>query len=206
APAIPELLIYRLPRFGVKYVIGADPAEGNPTSDDSSFTVQNKLTGEVVASLSGKFQPDTFAQHIATVSRYYNRAGVLPERNNHGHAVILALRKDAPYVPLLMGLDGEPGWLTTTPSKAAMFDDAAKAFKEGDTTLYTLNTYLQLAGIEGATNRAPKEEHDDAAIGFALCLLARSRRPATTHQSNYLKDAPKERTVRDIWEDEENAD
>src|SRR5262249_41421653 len=39
APAIPSLLVYALPLPNRQYVIGADPAEGNPTSDDSALAV-----------------------------------------------------------------------------------------------------------------------------------------------------------------------
>src|SRR5690606_17347792 len=39
APAVPGLVVWRRPQDGHLYVIGADPAEGNPTSDDSAATV-----------------------------------------------------------------------------------------------------------------------------------------------------------------------
>ena len=36
-----------------------------------------------------------FADHVSTLSQWYNGAAVLCERNNHGHAVLLALRAPA---------------------------------------------------------------------------------------------------------------
>jgi hypothetical protein len=39
APAIPGLAVFALPQPGRKYVLGVDPAEGNPTSDDSTLCV-----------------------------------------------------------------------------------------------------------------------------------------------------------------------
>ena len=35
---------------------GADPAEGNPTSDDSALTILERDSGEEVASLASKVQ------------------------------------------------------------------------------------------------------------------------------------------------------
>ena len=47
-PAIPSLVVYALPKPGRTYVIGADPAEGNPTSDDSALVVLDRRSGEEV--------------------------------------------------------------------------------------------------------------------------------------------------------------
>src|SRR5262249_30089768 len=92
APSIPGLEVYRLPESGRAYVVGGDPAEGNPTSDDSAATVLDSETGEEVAAIAGKFQPSVFASHIDAIGCWYNRAHVMVERNNHGHAVLLWLR------------------------------------------------------------------------------------------------------------------
>src|SRR5262249_60600377 len=56
APAIPGLVIYHQPRPGRRYVIGADPAEGNPTSDDSALEVLDQQTGEEGPCLAGEVQ------------------------------------------------------------------------------------------------------------------------------------------------------
>ena len=69
APSIPGLAIYAAPIMSRRYAIGADPAEGNPTSDDSALTVLDHVTGEEVASLAGTFQPSTLALHIDAVRR-----------------------------------------------------------------------------------------------------------------------------------------
>ena len=87
--ALPDLEVYALPQSGRFYVIGADPAEGNPTSDDSALTVLDRQTGEEVAALAGKLQPSTLAAHADAIGAWYNKAPLLVERNNHGHAVLL---------------------------------------------------------------------------------------------------------------------
>ena len=51
----PRLLIYSEPNPGTHYVIGADPAEGNPNSDDSAGCIIDADTWSQVAVLRGKW-------------------------------------------------------------------------------------------------------------------------------------------------------
>jgi len=103
-------------------------------------------------------------------------AGILVERNNHGHAVLLVLRRLG--ASLLHGLDNEPGWATTGASKSLLCDLAAKDIREGGLRLHDERTYWQLTALDGATLAAPPGQHDDRAIACVLALAAlRSRRP-----------------------------
>lgn len=176
APSLPGFEMYREPEPGRQYVIGGDPAEGNPTSDESAFCVLDRETGEEIAHYAGRSEPTVFASYMREAARYYDKAGVLPERNNHGHAVIAWWADNARDVPLLAGTDGKPGWLTTSASKAMMYVETADAFREGDTTLHSMGTYVQLASIEAGTLKAPEGEPDDRATAYALALAARARR------------------------------
>lgn len=178
APAIPGLEIYAIPEPGKRYLLGGDPAEGNPTSDDSSLTILEEVTGEEVCSLAGKYQPSTFGAHISTLATLYNGADALIERNNHGHAVLLWLR-DNSKVRVIFGPDRKPGWHTTSVGKSYMYDQAADAFREGSTIVHSFSTLIQLQSIEGSSLSAPEGEHDDRATSFCLALLARTL-PRTT--------------------------
>jgi hypothetical protein len=171
APPIPGLEVNALPQAGRKYVVGADPAEGNPTSDDSALTVLDRESGEEVAALAGKFQPAVLGAHIDAIGQWYNRADVMVERNNHGHAVLLWL-KDHSKLSRLRGLDGSEGWLSHSRGKTQLYDACAKAFHEGTTVLHSFATFTQLASIEGATQRAPEGEYDDRADSYALACAA----------------------------------
>ena len=170
-PAIPGLKVYRLPKLQERFVAGGDPAEGNPTSDDSAATWLDVVTGEEVASLAGKFQPAVFASHLNAVSVFFNHASVLIERNNHGHAVILWMTDNA-RVSLLTGHDDKTGWLSSSKGKALLYDAAADAFREEETILHSFKTFMQLSSIEGSTLLAPEGEHDDLADSYALALTA----------------------------------
>lgn len=172
APPIPGLALYALPQHGHRYVIGADPAEGNPTSDDSALVVLDADTGEEVAALAGKFQPSVFAGHIDQIGIFFHGADVMCERNNHGHAVLLWL-SDHSRLTVLPGVDNKPGWHSTTLGKTRLYDAAADAFRNGETTLRSFGALAQLQSIEGSTLRAPEGEHDDRADAYALALVAR---------------------------------
>jgi hypothetical protein len=171
SPSIPGLEVYRLPEPGRVYVIGADPAEGNPTSDDSALSVLDKETGEEAAALAGKFQPAVLAAHADTIAHWFNDAAILVERNNHGHAVLLWLR-DNSRLHILFGHDAMQGWLSSSKGKALLYDTCADAFREGDTKLHSFAAFTQLSLIEGSTLRAPDGEHDDRADAYSLALSA----------------------------------
>jgi hypothetical protein len=185
-PALPGLVLYAVPEAGRRYVIGADPAEGNPTSDDSALTVLDVDSGEEVGSLAGRFEPATFAAHIDAVSRYFNGAPAMVERNNHGHAVLLWLR-DNSGVWRLCGRDGAPGWLTSTAGKALLFDGAGEAFRDGRAAVRSPETLSQLCNVEGSTLRAPEGEMDDRAVSFVLALAGRERAAGLGDVAQYVQ-------------------
>ncbi len=162
------------------YVIGADPAEGNPQSDESAAVVLDYATGEQVATMGLRCDPEMFAVHLdrlaaayASLAEHGGEAEIMVERNNHGHAVILALRQLGAL--LLRGLDGERGWTTTGSSKHQLFDWAAKDIREGGLKLHDETTYWQLTSIDGATLAAPPGQHDDRAMACVLALEALRR-------------------------------
>jgi hypothetical protein len=181
APSIPGLQVYLLPEPNHFYVVGADPAEGNPTSDDSSLTVLEQDSGEEVATLAGKFQPSTLAAHIDRIGKWYNNAAAMVERNNHGHAVILWLR-DNSQLWRLPGHDQHEGWLSSSKGKALLYDAAGDFLREGQTVIHSFATYSQLASIEGSTLRAPEGEADDRADSYALACVGSRIRPYETYK------------------------
>ena len=174
APAIPGLEIYEAPVEGRKYVVGIDPAEGNPTSDDSALEVLDWITLEEVAALAGKIQPSTLGAYADEVGCFYNHAPLAVERNNHGHAVLLWLEEHS-ELKRLTGYDDKPGWLNNARGKALMYSECADAFREGaqegTKLVHSMLTYLQLASIEGSTLQAPDGEHDDRATAYALGVV-----------------------------------
>jgi hypothetical protein len=179
-PVIPGLEIYALPEPNNQYVIGADPAEGNPNSDPSAATVLDALTGEEMAVIEERIEPSVFASYLDQLGIFYNDSFVMVERNNHGHAVIGWLR-DNSTLPLLEGHDSTPkgkvkyGWLSSSKGKSLMYNDTADAFRDQETILHSFATYTQLASIEGASLLAPEGEHDDRADSYSLAIVGANR-------------------------------
>lgn len=169
-PAIPGLIIYRMPEPDREYCMGADPAEGLVGGDDSSLTVVDATTREEVARLDGKFEPKIiFPAHIDAVGQFYNRAPALVERNNHGHAVIGWLEQHSTIL-MQEGHDNKPGWLNSPAGKVMLYDDGASTIMHGDCLLHDFGAYTQLGSIDRATLRAPEGEHDDKADSVMLAL------------------------------------
>lgn len=169
---IEGLVLYELPRLNVRYVIGADTAEGNPNSDDSTAVVGEQLTGKEVGCYVGKVSPQRLAQICSEISRVYNNAATLPERNNHGHAFILWWQENFINLPLLAGIDRKPGWLATQKSKTILYDKAAESVRDQECMIRSNVCFDQLSLIDGATLKAPEGEFDDAAMAYVLFLMA----------------------------------
>lgn len=186
--SLPFLQLYAMPDFHCQYVIGADPAEGNPGSDDSVAVVLNLDNNEEVAVLAGKVEPKVFAGYLHTLSKIFYNANILIERNNHGHAVILSMTEVFHYYEKLMpGEDNRPGWQSTSKSKDLMYSTGSDMLRDGLAVIHCPMTRTQLSLIEGATLKAPEGEMDDYAVAFMLALTASSRKPRGAFAVKYTE-------------------
>lgn len=199
SPSLNGLQIYKAPKVGCRYVVGADPAEGNPNSDDSSCSVVDMELGEECASFAGRIEPAVFASYVALISAFYNHAPAMVERNNHGHSVIQWLSEHARRVRLLVGHDFDEnlknkqrkqrrikfGWLSSTVGKTILYTTvtehirlSAKYDEEAAVAVPVIHhptTFSQLQSIEAATLRAPDKQHDDRADSYALAIAGRAQ-------------------------------
>lgn len=188
--ALEPWTVYELPRPGRRYVISADPAEGNPASDPSAAMIWDAEAWAEVAHLHGQFEPDVLAAHLVSAAHAYNDAVICPERNNHGHAVILAIQmgpdawgdSGADGTDLLYESphDGKPGWLSNVKYKVLAADNAAQVFREGACTIRTEAVVQELAMLDASSLRAPDAFHDDRAMA-CLIGLAALRWPSQRH-------------------------
>lgn len=186
--SLPFLQLYVAPNITHRYVIGADPAEGNPTSDDSVAIVVDQTTLEEVCVLAGKIEPRVFAGYLHTLSKIFHRAQLMVERNNHGHAVLLALEEVFNYRShLLCGGDRKVGWQTTSKSKDLMYSEGADVLRDSRAVIHCATTKTQLSLIEGSTLEAPEGENDDYAIAFMLALMSAAARPAGAFAVSYVE-------------------
>lgn len=185
---VPGLAVYTLPRPGRRAVIGADVAEGTADGDYSAAVVLDVLTGEELASLHGHWEPDVFAQHLAALARAYH-ADLAVERNNHGHAVLVALK--ALQTPrIVLGHDGRRGWLTTEQTKVQGVDGLAASLRDRTVTIRTQATLDELqiySVLKNGSTGAPHGYHDDRVMAW-LIARAVAYRPQGLQQSNYRED------------------
>ncbi len=212
SPALPNFDIYVAPKPGVRYIVGADPAEGNPNSDDSSATVVDVTTGEECATMAGKYEPAIFASYITQISTFYNHAPVMVERNNHGHSVIQWLEQNARRTRLLLGHDADThksdkksrnkrkgakaGWLSSKLGKTILYTICTEHFRDSANMdepelgsvkiVHNMKTFEQLCSIEAATLSAPSGFHDDRADSFALAQAGRDQMVKGGHTAGLL--------------------
>ena len=185
-----SLRVYRQPDTARQYVIGVDCAEGVKGGDDSTAVVLDKLTGECVAVLAGEYEPTEHHPALITLlSRWYNAAPVLIERNNHGHAVIGSCKRHG--VVCCNGLDGRAGWQTTALSKSQAYGEAnaylLEAERDGAILLHDSRLKEQLASIDRVTLKGPGKGRvakvDDEAMAWILAMQARRSSPIAQARS-----------------------
>jgi len=186
--SLPGMRVFREPEYTQEYVIGVDPAEGNPHSDDSVISVVNLRTLEQCAVLAGKIEPEVLTGYGIALSNWYNGARVLVERNNHGHVVIALMNDDpAMRIRLMKGLDGNFGWMSSSRGKSIMYDTLVEELRNASVIIHDDETKTQLASIEGATLRAPEHDPDDCAVAFALAVVGAVIKPAISFSYRYIE-------------------
>jgi hypothetical protein len=182
APA--RLLVWRGPEEGRKYFIGADVGEGLAHGDASAAYVLEKETGEQVAELHGRVAPGRFAKLLAALGRWYNRAELGVERNNHGHTVLDALENSLHYHPLYhhrsYDRDGTRtkrlGYPTNAQTKPIMIDDLAEAISEGYLRIHSvglIDECLAFVTTDTGSREAQPGKHDDRVIAAAIAWQVR---------------------------------
>lgn len=209
-PAVPGPLrkvdglhFFSMPAPGLTYAVCSDVSEGLPIGDNSTAVVACLETGEEVASLVGRPEPDELAVALFRLGCYYN-APIAVERNNHGHAVLLRLSqlvagvnvpaglldphggRVPPGVWIVPGEDERSGWLTNARTKPLAVDALAESLRDmtiylrNRTALGELQDYLVLKG--GRTGAAPGSHDDFVTAWFIFCGV----RPALIGRAGQL--------------------
>jgi hypothetical protein len=198
---VPRLRVYAPPLQGVRYVVAADTAEGKETSNYDAGVVVREDTWEEVACVHGQWEPDVFALWLIALGYAYNTAWVVPERNNHGHAV-LATMKLKGYPKIGTGHDDYPGWATGPGNKDEMIDDLASALRQALIVVRSaaaLNEMRVYKRLKNGRTGAEPPNFDDLVMAWAVAIAwlkhrhrrQESARPAVggaaTKPSGFLK-------------------
>jgi hypothetical protein len=164
-PRIPGIVYWEQVQLRRPYLIVLDPAEGDATSDPSALSIWDALLWEEVGYLQGAYEPSTLASYAFRLGQAFNDATICSERNNHGHAVLLALREIYHYRWIYKSpFDKKLGWLTTARTKTLAIDKLAELMEMGEFGIRSKIMLAQLANIEAGTQAAPEGDHDDAAM------------------------------------------
>jgi hypothetical protein len=172
------LEIWELPDPAYDYVIFADCAEGLENNDFDSADVLCVQTGNQVASLHGHYGPTEYSRRLSVLGRFYNTAFLGAERNNHGHAVLLALIEGTatvnPYPgELYYHTDQRAGWHTTPTTKPRMMFELQEALVEREikvnsaTTIAQMKSFVHQNGRIEGTGKKKEQAHDDKVISIA---------------------------------------
>lgn len=163
---------------GHLYVIGCDTAEG-VSGDYSVAAVIDTRNFEVVALLrSNQMKPGEFAKAVYDLGQEYTDQHslwplVAVERNNHGHAVLLALYDVLNYPNLYKDPQDEKlGWKTNMISRPLMLDTLIEAIEEGQIILNSKHILYECLTLvdNGARIEAEDGENDDTIIATAIAL------------------------------------
>lgn len=189
------LLVWYPPQPGRSYIVGADVAEGGGRGDCSAASVIDAATGLQCAELLERWPIWRFAQELAELGRRYNNALIAVERNNHGHAVLYALRHKHEYPRLYrhMGLHNEydargaEGWPMNARTKPEAIQELARMLRDAPETfnssrlLEQCREFSWTAGggmaARGGSPTSDSSGHDDLVIAMAIALAVREQSP-----------------------------
>jgi len=79
------------PLEGRQYLVAVDTSAGTERGNPAAIQVLDLLSGAQVFEETLKLSPDLLAVRVAKISDRYNRAYIVPERNNTGYATTLKL-------------------------------------------------------------------------------------------------------------------
>lgn len=173
--------VWHKPERGRRYVVSADPSEG--TGGDPGAAIVFRDDGVHCATIHGQLAPWDMARILVHVSKLYNRALIIPERNNHGHAVIQAIIRELQYRRVYVHRDEKPGWPTDSVTRPMMLDEFEAAVRTGrwrspdERVLKELQHFIV---NDVGKPEADKGFHDDlvmaSAIGWAVLHRPRTQR------------------------------
>ncbi len=178
------LRIWSPPKPGRRYVLGGDPSEGLPTSDPCSIgvlDVTNKAKVDQVAEWEGLLPPHLFGKLMCQLGLFYNRGLLAPERNNHGHAVILEIRRMQRYSRVYSYMDQSQkkggqevkfGFPTTEGTKHQMLDLVGRFLTTGEISVRSASFIRQAMAFRSGDEdqRDDSGGHFDTLIAWAIAL------------------------------------
>jgi len=167
--------VWHKPEEDAKYLIAVDPGLGKQSETVASVWHFTDKIFKHCATWGGLYAPEATAMKLKEIGKYYNKAKIAPEANNHGLAVI-ALLKDYPNKYLrrdfVSGRVGsEIGWLTTPRTKPFMITEVARNLDKVD--LHDIDIVSQMRNIRQEGEHFVSVGADDYHDSFAIAMVTR---------------------------------
>lgn len=166
------------------YIVCVDPAEGNPTSDNSSAFVlrlnKEPIFLEQCAEICDKIPMPKFYKLIYHLGAKYQFPKLVIERNNHGMLLnywaangfmqdqIKILDR---YPNVYIANDNKPGFLTTSATRPLILDNLAELLRNNMLVVYSRSWLQQALTFVYNSNGRPeadKGKKDDSIIATAV--------------------------------------
>jgi hypothetical protein len=212
------LIVYKKPQPNKRYIIGADSATGKDISDgnepgnaDPDYSVGCVIdadTGEQVAKLRGRLEPDLFGEYLCALGRWYNWAYLVPESNSVGLAVIQSILNHDYPPALIYKRRPQPdelfsghqsvsvnllGFETNLVTRVQLISRLDAAIREMSVAVRDPNTLAELLSFVIKANGRPEAQdgcHDDEVFALALCVQGIETAPAARALANIQKPKP----------------
>ncbi|MED1091495.1 terminase large subunit domain-containing protein [Bacillus paramycoides] len=177
-----SLMIYELPKQGIKYYAGVDTASGSG-GDYSTISILNADGEQVLSFYDNKIPVYEFAKLLDIIGKFYNYAFLTVERNSFGTPILERLRKEYEYMNLykhkvfnqqLGKKQLQLGYQTTQVTKNIMITDLKEQFElemiliNCQETLDQMQIFVETDGKTG--NKKGNDKHDDCVIAMALAI------------------------------------
>ncbi len=217
-----DMLIWEHPLKSSKYVIGVDPA-GGLGGDFSVIEVLNAHTGEQAAEYaSNHVKPNQLGLTATEIGKHYNNALIVIESNNHGHAVIDAIRHKYANLYRREAMDKTTrektytiGWNETGLTKPLLVDTLEEAIRDETILIHSedaikeMKVFVQTDEPGKLGYGAEGSAHDDRVIALGLAVMGirdtpKQKKPKTQAETrleqyiskhgipSYFNDKPEE--------------
>lgn len=170
-----ELLIFKYPERGKRYVIGADTAKGKANGDYDAAYVIEERSGEMCAAIRGKWDTDLYGKKLDVLGRYYNTALLAVENNNTGESVLNTLYNTCEYPLLFKHKKGDWGWNTNNATRPVMISDFKEAIRDQLFLIYCFALYKECLTFIDKNGKPQADDGctDDCIMAYAIALQVR---------------------------------
>ncbi len=184
-----NLILFRPPESGHRYVMGIDPSEGIPSenpncphcsgdADEASVGVFDIDTPklEQVALYAGPFNEEELIDPVIALAEHFNMAYIVPERvGGHGDHLCFELEKKYPISRVFKGRRG-PGLEVHTGNRTGLIDDVASVLNDemfdfhSERTIHQFKMVRKIMVRKKDQSKARAGHHDDD-VSMVWCVV-----------------------------------